>query len=274
MTGTAATRGSAALTPREASRNPLRPILVSGAGLAPDERERRRLALRQELAGRLLVLTPELRDPRNLDNPLALNPAFPWKMPSSDPEFRRHCYALVLEDGVVLRSYSVEFLIRLRWAVKMVRPLMRREHLEVPVFYESRSTKLGGRQYTPITVAGFYLEQSIVLTSLATDPHLLYITLHELAHCTPAGCQLDPRSFGEHGFAFQTRFGEYLHFVLETSTKPAGLENRWLRSFAVEDDYFPPIHPGPERGWQFDRDGHWLMCPHPISDPPNWALED
>jgi len=97
---------SGALSPPALHSDPLRPILMPGEGLPPAERERRRLELRRQWTGRLIALTPELRDPRNLDGPLAISPQFPWDTwlaahPTwSHPEFRQHRYAMAASIGV------------------------------------------------------------------------------------------------------------------------------------------------------------------------------
>jgi hypothetical protein len=283
MTDTAMLRGSTALTSPEPRRDPLRPILVSGEGLAPDERERRRLELRREWAGRLIVMTRELTDALNPDNPLALSPvAFPWlewseAMHLTHSELRRPRYAYIFEDGVIAKAYSVDFLIRLRWVVELLRPLMLQENIVVPAFYQVGWTRFGGARELPAIHGDAVVPQVIDLsTRCANDADLAYCAIHELAHCDQLPGP-DGRSAADaHGIEFRATFGRYLNWLLNGpgGTRVSKHEDRWIRSYAVEDSYAPPIHPGPGRGWQFDRDGRWVVCPHPVNDPPAWALED
>jgi len=273
--------GSNALRARGGSGDPIRPILTSGAHLSPTERERRRLELRREWAGRLIVLSRELTDALNPDNPLALSPvAFPWLEWSEAtnltfPELRRPRYAYILGDGTLLKAYSVEFLIRMKWAVELLRPLMLEEDIEVPAFYEFGMTKMGGARELPAVYGAATVPQVISLSRhCAGDADLAFVLAHELAH--DSQLLSDRRDPDAHGAEFRARFGRYLDWVVNGpgAAQLSEMENRWVRSYAVEDNYAPPTHPL-GRSWQMDRDGHWLVCPHPVSDPPKWwARED
>jgi hypothetical protein len=268
---------SAALSPRTGSGDPIRPILVCTEGLPPAEREKRRLALRREWAGRLIVLTPELRDPRNLDNFLALSPQFPWTEwfvahPSwVHPEFRKHRYALALDDGTLLKTYSVDFLMRLKWAVETVRPLMAERGLEVPAFYEELTMNWTGTIHPASTYGDAYVEQTILLSGCEEDrdTYLLFTLLHELAHARPRSERHRPvEDYFGHRTAFRTRFGILLHRFLEMDTGISNLRRLWLRAYAVEDR-FAPINPGPEVNFHFEGK-RWLLIPHTVEDPPKW----
>jgi len=69
---------------------------------------------------------------------------------------------------------------------------------------------------------------------------------------------------------FRRRAGLLYAAFLNTDTRLTRRQQCWIRSYCVEDSYSPPIHPGPEKGWQFDGDGHYIVCPHPVNDPPEW----
>lgn len=269
---------SVALRPRAGSGDPLRPILVSGEGLPPIERERRRLELRQEWSGRLLVLSRNLTDVLNPDSPLALDSGFKW-LEWSDatgfdhPALRRHRYAYILEDGTVLHAYSVDFLIRLKWAVELLRPLMLQENIVVPAFYQVGWTRIGGARELPAILGDAVVPQVIELsTHCANDADLAYCATHELAHCDQLPDPAGQNVATDHDIEFRARFGRYLDWLLN-GPGAAGLrqrEDRQIRSYAMEDNYAPPMHPIPGRSWQVAADGRWLSCPHPVSRPPEW----
>jgi hypothetical protein len=253
---------------------------VSGEGLPPEERERRRLELRQEWTGRLIVLTPELRDPRNPDNFLALSPQFPWDRWKAEhptwrhPENRRHGYAMILEDGTLLKTYSADCLVRMKWIVETIRPLMDLYGIEVPAFYEDRALNYSGCYRRPEELGGVRIEQTIQLSSRSTerDTLLLYAAIHELAHSRNRREQDRPIDlYLNHKEPFRRHFGLLLAAFLNTTARELSPgQQRWIRSCCVEDRYSPPIHPGPEKGWQFDGDGRYIVCPHPVNDPPKW----
>lgn len=268
--------GSTALCPHDGSGDPIRPILVSGEGLAPDERERRRLEFRREWAGRLIILNRELTDALNPDGPLALDPGFPWLEWSATTDFthpalRRHRYAYIfVEDGITLHAYSVDFLIRLKWVVELLRPLMLANGHWVPAFYEAGWTKMGGARELPAVFGAAVVPQVITLSRhCANDADLAYCGTHEMAHADQLLADRDDPE--AHGEKFCARFGRYLEWVVNGpgADHLSDRENRWIRSYAMEDSYAPPTHPL-GRSWQMDRDGHWLVCPHPVSDPPEW----
>jgi hypothetical protein len=280
MATTATLAEITAESPRSGSGDPIRPILTSGAHLSPAEREQRRLELRRELAGRLIVLTPELRDPRSLDNFLALSPQFPWDHWRAahptwhHPEFRRHNYGMCLRDGTLIKAYSVDSLIRMKWVVETIQPLMKLCDIEVPAFYEDLAWRWSGCYRRPENLGGVHIEQTVQLSIQGEprDTFLLYTAIHELAH----GRSLHERNrpidlYLNHRQPFRRHFGLLLIAFLSTTGRSLGSgQQRWFRSYCVEDRYSPPIHPGPEWGWQFDWDGHYIVCPHPIDNPPPW----
>ena len=254
---------------------------MSGEGLPPEDRERRRLELRREWTGRLIVLTPELRDPRNPDSPISLVPSFPWdawraEHPSwHHPESRRHRYALILESGRILRAYSVDSIMLLKWVVETIQPLMKLYDIEVPAFYEDLASTWAGCCRYPEERDGVYVEQTIQLSirSNQRPVFMLFTAIHELAHCRarrdrdlPFGLYLHHRK------PFRTRAGLLCAAFLNTTAREAlsRRQQAWFRSYCVEDDWGRPIHPGPEKGWQFGGDGHYIVCPHPVNDPPEW----
>jgi len=269
----------ASRSPQNRSGDPIRPILVSGAGLSESEREKRRLELRRKWTGRLIVLTPELRDPRNPDNPLALSWQFNWNgwkaaHPTwQHPEFRKHCFAIVLKSGVLLKAYSVDSLIRMKWIVETIQPLMKIYGIEVPAFYEDLARKWAGCYRRPEEFDGVRIEQTVQLGVQwwRHDTFLLYTAIHELAHGRSRHEQDRPIDlYLNHRQPFRRHFGLLLAAFLITDTRLTRRKQCWIRSYCVEDSYAPPIHPGPERGWQFDGDGHYIVCPHPTDDPPPW----
>jgi len=280
MTTATAPERIASRSPQNRLGDPICPILVSGAGLSESEREKRRLELRRELTGRLVILTPELRDPRNLDNFLALSPQFPWDRWRAEhptwrhPEFRKHNFAIILSDGTLLKTYSVDALIRMKWAVETVRQLMELYQIEVPAFYEDLSRNWSGCYRWPENLDGVHIEQTIQLSSRSTerDTFLLLTAIHELAHGRSRHEQNRPIDlYLNHREPFRRHLGLLLAAFLNTTARELNPgQQRWLRSYAVEDSYAPPIHPGPEKGWQFDGDGHYIVCPHPTDDPPPW----
>jgi len=274
---------SGALSPPVLHSDPIRPILVSGEGLPPKERERRRLELRRQWTGRLIRLTLELRDPRNLDSPVSLSPSFPWDAwlaahPTwTHPESRHHRYAMIMEDGTLLRAYSADFLVRLKWAVETVRPVMREFDIPVPAFYEELSRCWAGSLKPASYHGDAYVEQVILLSGQQhRDTYLAYTAFHEMAHARPRlECPRPVEDYFAHLEPFQIRFGLILKRFLETDTSMREAQRRFLRSYAWEDDYGRPLHPGPERGWQGDSNGRWIHCPHPTWDPSSeWSRED
>jgi len=276
---------SGALSPPVPHRDPMRPILVSGEGLQPQERERRRLELRRQWTGRLIALTPELRDPTDLDGPLAMNPRFNWpQWRASVPRswdhgaLRCHRWGLVLSDGTVLRVYKKEFLPRLQWAVESVTPLLRRHHIEVPLWCESQATVWTGCCHPLMTLNGEGIGNTILLSGREPDLRLVYNTIHEIGHCTPGPrSDLDPtvETLG-HDEGFRRRFGTLLYEFLDEGKTLDEDQRLWLRSCAVYDDWGAPICPSLEPGWCW-KQRRRLPCPRPQpveGTPGMWVLPE
>jgi hypothetical protein len=280
---------------------------VGRTGVRPDTtRERARLELRRSLVGQVVRLTPEWRDALNPDNPFALDPSWSWLETAAGAwELRMFNYGMILEDAI-LRSYSEPFLLRLAWVVETLTPLMREERLEIPAWYERRSrlalhkperrklvAAAGGlrsgdsaKKLTLITaswepggpVDGRNVGQSIALTGHSQhDTALLYSALHELAHAIRSDdpLELADERLAEHSsdageLAFRRRYGRLLQRMLDEDSSLTRGQQRWLRSWAVEDALSSPIPPEPRRSWSFDAAGRYLVLPHPVDDPPNW----
>ena len=109
------------------------------------ERERLRLQRRAELAGLLMPLSPEDRDPMNPESEYCANPWFDWKTwRASVPrcwdhgELRAHRHALILDDEpkTVIRTYNRFFATELQQVLEVVRPLMVAHRIAVPFLYE------------------------------------------------------------------------------------------------------------------------------------------
>lgn len=245
--------GAAALEPTAASSTP--------------EREARRLRLRGELVGHVIRLTDELRDPRNLDSPLALAPGCNWTSWKAahrrwlHGELSHHRYARVLEDGVILRTYSLDFLVQLERIVETLQPLMRANRIVVPVWYEGLGRTWDGRIYSAMDFGGVKIEQTIAL-SRQLKPEwrqgeeyrgflgLLYSATHELGHARPADQHhVDAAEFLGHGVGFQVRHGLLLHQFLSGETLLPRNEKRALRRWARDDDWGRPICPAPGLNW-------------------------
>lgn len=224
------------------------------------EREARRLEQRASLAGSTIRLTPELMDPTNPANPLALAPYFPWRgwrdyvPPSWDHrELRWYNWAEVLEDDghTILKTKDEDSLLWLKETVLAVSPLLRQNHIEVPVWYEIR-TRNGdwrGIACPKQTFGGEVVPNSIGLDTLESPTALIFHALHEGAHCVAeAGGPLDPEiDTCGHGPAFRERFGLLLHSALEGAVPLTPGQRRWLRQRAHHDTYAPPTHP--KEGW-------------------------
>lgn len=166
----------------------------------------------------------------------------------------------------------MDFIILLKWTVETIQPLMNLYDIEVPAFYEDLARKYAGCVRRPEDHGGVFVEQTIQLGSQEGRPTaLVHAAIHELAHCRPRRdreCPFD-RYLG-HLEPFRRRAGLLYAAFLNTDTRLTRRQQCWIRSYCVEDSYSPPIHPGPEKGWQFDWDGHYIVCPHPVSDPPEW----
>lgn len=233
------------------------------------------------MVGRIIRMTPELQDPLSRENFLALNASFPWAgWLAAHPtwqhnETRRYRFAMVLDSGVLLKTYTVGFLFRLLWIVETIQPLMAAKGIEVPVFYEGLGHAWNGKILSAMDHGGVYTEQTIVLCSPQhRDTYLLHAAIHELAHCRPSHERdTSVEDYLWHREDFRARHGLILYDFLATEKTLNPSQRRCLRSYAMEDDQAPPIHPGPEPGWNFEGK-QWLLLPHPIFDPPVWSRED
>ena len=111
------------------------------------EQERLRLQRRTELAGLLMPLSPEDRDPMNPASKYYANPWFDWvAWRASVPrcwdhgELRAHRHALILNDEpkTVIRTYNRFFATQLQQVLEVVRPLMVAHRISVPLSTRSR----------------------------------------------------------------------------------------------------------------------------------------
>lgn len=213
------------------------------------------------MAGTTTRLTPDLRDPTNPENELALAPYFPWSRwrdyvpPSWDHrELRWYNWAEVLGDEThtILKTKDEDSLLWLRETVVAVSPLLRHYRIHVPVWYELR-TRNGdwrGIACPKQSFGGEVVPNSIGLDTCEAPVALIYHALHEAAHCVPeVGGQLDPDTdVCGHGPAFRERFGLLLWDAVEKGAVSLTNGQRdWLCRRAHEDTYAPPTHP--REGW-------------------------
>lgn len=232
------------------------------------KREERRLERRASLAGRTIRLTPELQDPTNPENAVALAPYFPWSrwrehVPKSwgHRELLRYEWARVLDNQqhTVIKAKTEDSLPWLEDAILAISPQLERFRISVPVWYElkTRGSDWRGTACPEQGFLGELLPNSIALYALDPPTRLIYHALHEASHAIPApGGPLDPEvDVTGHGPAFRERFGLLLLDAIEGDGPLAPGQRHLLRHEAHYDSYAPPLHPRED----------WLWVEAPIS---------
>ena len=258
---------------------------ADGAAGDPAQIELHRLVHRRRLIGQTLELDAGLRDYCDLQNPLALAPAYPWeKWQALHPSWlhgellRGHRWAAIVSgatDGVVLRTYSRIFLDDLVDVVRAMRPLMESRGIIVPVWCEGRSRKWAGSLAPTMELDGVFAPQSITLSSWRTlelsdecgrtiesragysgFAELCFFATHELAHASPSDGEehRDPDEFLGHGNSFQTRWGLLLDEFLRTDTVLSEREKRIVirRAWSADPKWGRPICPVEGQDWGED----------------------
>ena len=187
--------------------------------------ENERLESRATLVDQIIGIPPKWMNFESEDNPLAVNPHFPWWVECEwtewhFEEFKKWRVATVLGDGTVLKAFDLNGLLYLRRIVSRVYPLMNDLGLHCASWYGNRGRKWVGGCSPYCEQGDFVLHPGISITTIHLDDTDLFRTyegirtaLHELAHTLdrPAAC--GPMGT-PHDEIFRSNYGAILLYYL------------------------------------------------------------
>lgn len=107
-----------------------------------DRIEAKRLGLRGGLADQVIKLPREWQDATNPRNPFALDPHHQWidehgGRTTDHPELAWFKWAMVLDDGTLLKAFTRRELLKLRGLMALVEPVVERFPVEQLAVYET-----------------------------------------------------------------------------------------------------------------------------------------
>lgn len=210
-----------------------------------DRTEAKRLEHRAELAGQVIKLPREWQDATNPENPFALNPHYPWidehgVRTTEHPELAWFKWAMVLDDGTLLKAFTRRNLLAIRGLALMVGPTLVHFGVALPAVYETPPWK-GWERIALLSCApetGRWVAPPVVLVSPGDSTMFqVYCLLRAAAWFAQP---LAARGPAEYKLEARRRHGEMLEAFLQHGTLTP---EEALRLEGIPNEFYPPSRP-------------------------------